>query len=171
MKRLIATILVLHILTLSFGQNAGIKSLVDSLQYLKADTLDCKADLYWRIIAKGKNAIPSLIDKLSDTTQTNVSYRCKGIKLNVGEVAYFALREIAFFPTFDITRIQFDYFDENDCWSFFPYLFNNENKKEYQRMVNRWYNQNKTKLKKIVKSNQTQCHKQFRISTYFTVQD
>jgi hypothetical protein len=67
MKRLTATIFFIHCMAVSFGQNGAIKSMVDSLQYLKVDTLDCSADLYWRIIAKGDKAIPFLIEKLTDT--------------------------------------------------------------------------------------------------------
>lgn len=169
MKRLIAIILSLYMSTFSFGQNTDIKSMVDSLQYLKADTLDCKADLYWRIIAKGKMAIPFLIDKLHDTTSTSVAYRCKKTKLNVAEVAYFALREIAFFPAFDITHIQFDVI-KNGCWSFFDYFFNNANKKSYQTLVRQWYDANKTKFKpeKISKEKQTMYQKQFSIDVYLT---
>ena len=95
MKRLVATIFLLYNVSRSFGQVADIKSMVDSLQFLKATSLDCEADLFWRIIAKSDKAIPFLINKLNDTTETNISYKCKATKLNVGEVAYFALQEIA----------------------------------------------------------------------------
>jgi hypothetical protein len=168
MKRLIVIIFFLFSLTHSFGQNADIKSMVDSLQFLKADTLDCKADLYWRIIAKGEKAIPFLINKLNDTTETSISHHCKATKLNVGEVSYFALGHIAFFPTYVITHIQFDVFYGNGCWSFFDYFFNNSNKRQYQDLVQRWYDANKTKFKKqrISKTNQTSCQKQFNINTY-----
>jgi hypothetical protein len=155
-------------LTLSFGQNADIKSMVDSLQFLNADTLDCKADLYWRIIAKNEKVIPVLINKLSDSTETNISHPCKLTKLNVAEVAYFALQQIAFFPTFVITHIQFDFSYGNGCWSFFDYFFNNANKKHYQDLLRQWYDKNKMKFKaqKISKKNQTLCQKKFQINTY-----
>ena len=58
--------------------------MVDSLKYLKADTLDCKADLFWRIVAKGEKVIPFLINKLTDTTPTNVRFRCKNDRLECG---------------------------------------------------------------------------------------
>ena len=168
MKRLLAIILFLHTLTSSFGQNVDIKSMVDSLEYLKTDTLDCTADLYWRIVSKGEKAIPFLIDKLSDTTQTNISHNCKATKLNVGEVAYFALQQIAFFPAFVITNIQFDVIYGNGCWSFFDYFFDNNNKNHYQSLVRLWYNSNKTKFKslKIPKNKMTACQKRFSIDKY-----
>jgi hypothetical protein len=76
------------------GQEVQIRNMVDSLTYMNYDTLDCSADLYWRIVAKGKEAVPSLIEKLTDTTPTQVLFHCKKGTLNVGEVAYFALQEI-----------------------------------------------------------------------------
>src|SRR5690606_1863821 len=138
MKRLIAVTFFLHSLTLSFGQNADIKAMVDSLQYLKADTLDCSADLYWRIIANGDKAIPLLIDKLTDTSSTNINSHCKKARLNVSEISYEALTEIAYFPMYLVTHMQFDII-HNDCWNFYNYFYKNENKKEFQKMVKDWY--------------------------------
>ncbi|UAY50897.1 hypothetical protein [Ferruginibacter albus] len=173
MKKLIATAVFIHCLTFSFGQNAVIKAMVDSLQYLKAGTLDCKADLYWRIIAKGSKAIPFLIDKLNDTTSTNISHKCKATKLNVGEVSYFALQEIGDFPAFVITHIQFDVSLENGCWVFFDYFFDNANKTRYKQLVNTWYKKNKPKFKvqKILKKDQTDCQKRYKINTYLNWED
>jgi hypothetical protein len=171
MKKFIATFFLLQILTVSSGQNTDVKILVDSLQYLKADTLDCNATLYWKIISEGEKAIPFLIDKLTDTTQTNVSHSCKVTKLNVGEVAYFALQQIAFFPAFAITHIQFDVIYGNGCWSFFDYLFDNANRKDYQNLVRQWYETNKTKFhtQKISKKKQTACQKKFHIDSYLVL--
>lgn len=168
MKKFIATFFLLPVLTFSFGQNTDVKLMVDSLQYMKADTLDCRATLYWKIISQGEKAIPFLIDKLNDTTPTNISHSCKLIKLNAGEVAYFALQQIAFFPAFVTTHIQFDVTYRNGCWSFFDYLFNNANKKDYQYLVRQWYDTNKAKFKaqKISKKQQTACQKKFHIHTY-----
>jgi hypothetical protein len=168
MKKIIATLCFIHFLTLSFGQNSDIKILVDSLQYLKVDSLDCKATIYWKIVAHGDKAIPFLIGKLNDTTLTSISHKCKVTKLNVGEVAYFALQQIAFFPAFVITHIQFDVIYGNGCWSFFDYFFNNANKKHYQDLVRTWYSDNKTKYKeqKISKKQMTECQKKYHIEKY-----
>lgn len=169
MKLLITITILFLCRTVSFGQNEhNLKSTVDSLRYLKADTLDCRADLFWRIVAKGEAAIPFLINELNDTTPTNISHHCKSTKLNVGEVAYFALKQIAFFPAFVITHIQFDVIDINGCWSFYDYFFNNENKRKYQDLVQQWYDNNKRKFKKqkISKGKQTECQRLFNINNY-----
>ena len=173
MKKIILITLLISSLTLSFGQKVDIKTMVDSLQDIKVDTFNCNADLYWRIVAKGKDAIPFLIDKLTDTTQTNIKYHCKKMKLNVGEVAQFALTEIAYFPAFLVTKLQFDLIivDETGqgCWSFYDFLFINSNKPRYQKSVREWYNKEKAKYKatNISEEQQTECQKKFGVDTYY----
>jgi hypothetical protein len=173
MKKIITTTLLIFSLTFSFGQKIDIKAMVDSLRFMKADTFNCSADIYWRIIAQGKNAIPFLIDKLTDTTQTNIKYHCKKIRLNVGEVAQFALTDIADFPAFLVTKIQFDLIiiDETGqgCWSFYDFLFINSNKPRYQKSVREWYDKEKTKYKaeSISYNKQTECQKKYGIDTYY----
>jgi hypothetical protein len=168
MKRLTAITLFLHSLTLSFGQNAGIKTMVDSLQYLNPHTLNCSADLYWRIIAKGDKVIPFLIDKLTDITSTSISSPCKKTKLNVAEISYEALTEIAYFPMYLMTGIQFDII-HNDCWNFYDYFYKNENKKEFQKMVQDWYLKEKKnyKVKFISKKKLSDCKKKYKITKYY----
>lgn len=147
--------------------------MVDSLQYLEADTLDCKAHLYWRIIAQGKKVIPFLIDKLTDTTKTNVRWHCKKSRLNVGEIAQFALEEIASFPAFLVTNIQYDliYADETGkgCWNFYDFFIINANKSRYQKNMSEWYKKEKLKYKaeKIPKARQTPCQKKYGIHIYY----
>ncbi|HET9505280.1 MAG TPA: hypothetical protein VFO93_17180 [Hymenobacter sp.] len=138
-------------------------SLAILLQKMNTTSLDCKAEAYWKIIKRGKSAIPSLINNLTDTTPTNVYDSCKKGKLNVGEVCYFALEEIAEFPAFTVTHIQFDVIKENGCWSFFDYLFDNKNKKEYQRMVREFYAKNKFVYTKFDKKNLNTCRAQYGI--------
>ena len=173
MKKTITTALSLFLATLLSAQTTRLQSMVDSLRYLTTNTLDCSAGLYWRIIAQGDKAIPFLIDKLTDTTPTMVKYHCKKTSLNVGEVAYFALDEIAYFPTFLVTKMQFDLItiDETgqECWSFYDFFFINANKLRYQRSVWEWYNkeQPRYKAKKIPAKEQTKCQKQYGINTYF----
>lgn len=51
-KSLLVIGISFHCLASSFGQHSDMKLMVDSLRYLKADTLDCSAYLYWRIVAQ-----------------------------------------------------------------------------------------------------------------------
>lgn len=137
-KKILISILSLLTAYDTIAQTNDPKILVDSLKHLKEDTIDCNTDLYWRIIAIGKDAIPPLIDKLTDTSLTNVRWQCKKEKLNVGEIAQLALVEIAYFPAAKITQWQFDII-ENGCWNFYDYFFNNKNKVHYQNLIKVWY--------------------------------
>jgi hypothetical protein len=168
MKKPIGSTLFLFLVTFSFGQTERISAMVDSLRYLKADTLDCRADLYWRIIAQGDKAIPFLIDKLTDTIKTHVKDYCKRDLLNVAEVAKFALDEIAYFPTYLVTKMQFDVVTDG-CWSFDNFFFINANKRRYQDSVREWYRKEKPKYKaeKISSKAKTECQKLFGINTYY----
>ena len=173
MKRVLFTIAFVHSMSILSGQNNNIRLMVDSLKDMNSDTLDCSADLYWRIIAKGEDAIPFLIEKLTDTTQTNVKWHCKKTRLNVGEVANFALNAIGEFPAYFITRIQFDliYIDETgqSCWTFYDYFFDNANKPTYQQSVRSWYEKEKGNYKKerITGKRLTDCEKKFGVTAYY----
>jgi hypothetical protein len=140
------------------------------LQFIKADTFNCNADIYWRVVAQRRKAIPYLIEKLTDTTPTNIKYRCKKTTLNVGDVAHFALIDIAEFPAILVTHIQFDLFEENGCWNFYrDFLFINSKKIRYQKCVRDWYTKENKKYKvvKIPKTRQTKCQKKYGINTYY----
>jgi hypothetical protein len=146
--------------------------MVDSLKYLNTDTLGCSAGLYWRIIAKGDKAIPFLIDKLTDTTPTKIQFACKAKPLDVGEVAYFALTQIADFPAYVVTKIQFDVITiikGEPCWSFYDWLFIDQNKMRYQTDVRNWYAREKPKYKmvKITKKKQTACQARYGIDRFY----
>lgn len=168
MRKSILTICLACGLSFCFGQSVSVKSLVDSLRYLQADTLDCKAATYWKIISYGQEAIPYLIDNLSDTTHTNVWYRCKSTNLNVAEISYLALQEIAMLPVFNITHIQFDFFGRNNCWNFYDYFFNNANKQKFQHELREWYAKNKSKFKKkkILARSRNDCQRKYSIHKY-----
>lgn len=138
-------------------------SLIIKLANMKTDTLDCSANIYWQIIGKGKSIIPNLIESLTDTTQTNIYHGCKTEKLNIGELSYFALEEIVGFPTFVVTKIQFDVIqikDEWHCWNFYNYLFDNRNKKEYQEKVKAFYEKSQFESVGYPDSLLTECMKE-----------
>ena len=138
-------------------------SLILLLPDMKSDSLNCDADIYWQIIKRGKASIPLLIESLTDTTMTNVYDHCKKGKLNIGEVSYFALEELAEFPAFVVTQIQFDVIDEQGCWSFFDYLFDNKNKKAYQEKVRNFYNSNRFVFEKFDAKGLNDCRKKYQI--------
>ncbi len=170
MKKNILILSALFLSKVAFAQtDTTITAMIDSLPYMKAGSFDCDAALYWRIIAKKQEAIPFLIEKLTDTMPTNVYYHCKNAKLNVGEVADFALKEIGYFPVFLVTQIQFDLIDSAGCWNFYGYLFDNLNKADYQKKVRNWYLRNKDKYKeeRVPIEELNKCRSTYKIYTYY----
>ncbi len=141
-------------------------SLIAELAKMETDSLDCSADAYWQIISKGKAYIPILIESLTDTTLTNIYHGCKNEKLNIGELSYFALQEIGDFPAFVVTKIQFDVINMKDGWncsSFYDYLFDNKNKKEYQHKVKTFYQKSQFEFYEYPDSVITDCMRNFSI--------
>lgn len=142
-------------------------SLIAELANMDTDTLDCTADAYWQIVGKGKSYIPKLIEGLTDTTPTNIYHGCKGASLNIGELCYFALEAIGDFPVFAVTKIQFDVIDIKDnwhCWSFYEYLFDDQNKKEFQDMMRTFYEKSQFKFEKYPDSVITDCMRNYSIN-------
>lgn len=138
-------------------------SLISQLATMKADTLDCSAEIYWKIIKAGEVSIPFLIESLTDTTMTNIYNKCKQSNLNVGEVSFFALGEIADFPAYLVTNMRFDELYPAGCWSFYDYIFSNGNKKNYQQMVKEFYAKSTYMSKGYDESELSDCHKFYDI--------
>lgn len=144
-------------------------SLIAALREMKAEKLDCSAEAYWKIIQQGEKVIPLLIECLSDSSPTAVYNACKNGKLTAGEVCYFALEELADFPTTVITQQQFDLV-VNDCWNFYDYLFDGKNKNEYQKKVRNFYYANRTthyKFKIFTLTELTECRRKYKIKGRF----
>ena len=53
-------------------------------------------------------AIPYLIDKISDTTETTIQITCITYKLKNGDVAFELLKEIIFIPMYAVSHQQWD---------------------------------------------------------------
>lgn len=138
-------------------------SLISELRNMQTDTLDCSADVYWKIIKRGKEYIPLLIEGLTDTTTTNIYNYCKKGKLNTGEVCYFALEEIAEFPAYVVTHIEFDLITDG-CWNFYEYLYDNKCKPEYQNMVKSFYSNNTYQFEKYTPAELTDCYRKYNIT-------
>lgn len=151
------------IIHFTISNSVSTDSLVSKLNQMKTDTLDCTADIYWKIIKRGKASIPFLIERLTDSTKTNIYNNCKKDKLTIGEVAYFALEEIAEFPALIVTQIQFDVIS-NGCWNFYDYFFNQKNKIEYQKMVRKFYKENKFIYTKYNDSELNSCQIKYKIT-------
>ena len=151
------------------GQTSDIKFTVDSLQYLKQQPFTCNS-IYWRVVATGKDAIPFLIDKLDDTTHTQISLTCKATNVKLGDICFEALTEIFNIPLFYVTHQQFDFIDQYGCQQgVFTYLDNNRQK--FKSQILAYYDKYKTELKFIRygKDYKNDCKKKNKIFGYYDV--
>jgi hypothetical protein len=128
-----------------------IKNLVDNLKFVKDipsicrdsvyfnETLGCGDRIFWRVVQEKKAAIPFLMDKLDDTTQTIVPVPFFGGYYTVADVAYVVMQEIiADIPTFQLLGVSFD---EEGCgycayWNYLREDFSH--RKHFQREVRQW---------------------------------
>lgn len=148
---------------LSTHYDVSSDSLISQLASKEITSLDSNNSVYWKLIKRGEQSIPLLIESLCDTTLTSIYDKCKGGYLTIGDVSYFALEEIAEFPAFLVTKIQFCTIVDG-CWSFYDYLFLQENKLEFQKMVRDFYNSNDYKFKKFKKDEMNPARTKFNIT-------
>ncbi|NDV93855.1 hypothetical protein D0T84_02840 [Dysgonomonas sp. 521] len=125
------------------------KKLADSLRYVVDVPYihNCSDPVLWRIVDKGLDIVPSLIDKMSDTKETDVPVRFFGGNYTIADVAYVAIQEIiGDVPTFELLGVDFD---ENGC-GYCTYWFHlresKKNRKKFQQAVFKWYGENKDAL-------------------------
>ena len=136
---------------LTFAQTDNEK-LVDSLKYT-ADVpfLDpnhylknygCGDSLFWKIVKQKKEIVPLLLNKLTDTTKTNITVPIIGRKYTVADIAYAAIREIiAGMPTFDqLLSLDLDCDGgRSHYWELTKYFVHRES---FQNELENWYNKN-----------------------------
>lgn len=152
MKHFLLALTTLPLLT--YGQ-ANSKKLVDSLKYVTdmpyicetTNDAGCGDILFWTVVKGKQTIIPSLLDKLTDTTTTKATVPNFGGQWTVADIAYSALKEIVRdIPTFDLLGITFD---TNGCGycSYWTHLRKDiKNRMKFQAAVKKWYNNNKANL-------------------------
>ena len=151
------------------GQTNNVTLKIDSLRFLNQQPFTCNS-VYWRIVATGKDAIPFLIDRLDDTTHTQISLICKKTNVKLGDICYETLTEIFNIPLFYVTQQQFDFIDQYGCQQgVFTYLDNNRQK--FKSQILAYYNKYSEELKFIhyAKIYKSDCKKKNKILGYFDV--
>lgn len=166
MKRLI--ILLFFFPCLAFAQ-MDTKKLVDSLKFVtdmpyichtplhSELSVGCGDRIFWQTVMQKQDAIPFLIDKLSDTTATEVSVPNFGGQYTVADIAYTALEEIIKdIPTFELLGVKFD---EKGCGycSYWYHLRKLKNRKKFQKNVRDWYEKNKLNLVWVISKQILTC--------------
>lgn len=170
MTKFISVLILLLLLSkLTIGQTNSIILKIDSLKYLDQQPFTCNS-VFWRVAATGKDAIPFLIDKLEDTTQTQVSLTCKKTNVKFGDICYEVLTEILNIPLFYITEHQFDMIDQYGCQQgVYNYIDNNRQK--FKSQILDYYDKYKLNLKFIYydKEYKNECKLENNIYGYYDI--
>lgn len=129
---------------------AQLKQLTDSIRFVKdlpyicedavyGRRLGCGDSLFWRIVGQKKAIVPYLIDRLDDTTQTEVFVPNFGGYYTVADIAYTAMQEIIDrIPTFELLGIPFDQEGCGYC-AYWDYLRADiRHRRHFQREVRKW---------------------------------
>lgn len=156
MLKVSAIILFLFVAhNLTFAQSYN-KIMVDSLKYttdvpfINPDhyltKFGCGDRLFWKIVKQKKEIIPLLLNKLTDTTKTNITVPKIGGKYTVADIAYAAIREIITgIPTFDqLLNLEVDTDGgRSHYWELTKYFMYRES---FQNELVKWYNKNEINL-------------------------
>jgi|GEM_PF-1293565 len=143
-----------------FGGRTEVHAKIDSLKFVRdvpymgrysendSFNIGCGDQLFWDIVKLyDRNAIPLLIEKLDDTTKTELIAPLFGFAYTVGDVAYVALNEIVInIPTFELLGVEFD---QNGCGycSYWKHLNKSyENRKAFKKNVKSWFEENNDKM-------------------------
>jgi hypothetical protein len=167
MKVLICLFLFLPCLTFSQTETERI---VDSLKYVKATRFgssynsninskdSCGDQIFWKLVKQRQKIIPSLIDKLSDTTITEVQNRQFGMNYRIGDIAFEVLQEIIkYLPRYnDANERKRQYGCGYDPY-WYELYFNFNNRQKYQTEIREWYKVNKDNLVWVTNENCLTC--------------
>lgn len=132
--------------------------------------LHCGDAFFWQLVQMGKKAIPHLITKVLDSTQTNIKIPCSETYLNVGTVAYIVLNYIIRTPPFLVFKMQFDSITINCNFGFADnelIYINNFPKKVHLKLAE-WYKKYRSKVK-IIFDDQPNCKKQYNLDSVWRV--
>lgn len=127
----------------------NIKQLADSLSFVTDVPYIANNEdpLFWHIVGGGRDIIPILIDKLTDTKKTKTAVRFFGGYHTVADLAYVTLQEIIKdIPTFDLLGVEFDQEGCGYCSYWHHVRKSKKNREAFRRSVNKWYDKNKNNL-------------------------
>jgi len=138
-----------------FGQDTygvkikNLKSITD-MPYICRDTIGtagCGQIEFWDVVQEGKEIIPFLIEKLSDTTTTPAYVPNFGGNWTVADISFLAIQEIIKgVPTFDLLGVLFDSEGCGYC-SYWNHLrLDIKNREAFKKNLSNWYDDIKNRL-------------------------
>ena len=165
----------------SFGQNDPLLEKINSLSRVDDIPLDscllwdkdCGDAIIWEIVKYGKEAIEPLIDKITDTSNSNYYFRdvyaYRGpIKLRTGDIAYIVLEQIFYFQDIPMRGV----FDVKICGGypadlFNYYLFDFSYRLAFEKAIREEYHRKKLKWIICPKKELTPCEIQYGILGHY----
>ncbi|RYG18389.1 MAG: hypothetical protein EOO07_09050 [Chitinophagaceae bacterium] len=156
MKKLLLSILSLYSLS-AFSQD---KTLLDQIKFNQIQEINYELSsrtnkpiyqdtAFNYFLKQSENAIPFLIDKITDTNLTTIRRKTSGGFYKKGDLAIILLSNIEFIPYYSITGIQFDICCETGYLpvGFLSYV--NEDRSRFQsKYINYYYGQERKKALK-----------------------
>jgi hypothetical protein len=160
------------------GQDTALLNRLTELSIVKNIPFDdcnklykvCGDELIWQIVKFGKPAIMPLIDKISDTSYSNVKFKDydKIITLRTGDIAFICLTQIVFVPVAVISKMQFDVVLCGGYQAyFFTYLSNYLNRLKFQKQMKEYYGKTKLKWEKDDNSFLDDCKRKHGIFGHY----
>ncbi len=121
-------------------------------------SIGCGDKLFWNIVKLKEKAIPFLLDKLNDSTMTEINVPLFNYNYAVADISYVALEEIIHgIPTFKLLGIEFDKEGCGYC-SYWQHLNKNyQNRQNFRIAVRYWYEKNKNNLVWVENNEFTSC--------------
>lgn len=120
--------------------------------------LGCGENIFWNLVKRKQEVIPTLIGLLTDTTTTAASVPNIGGQYTVADIAYSAIQEIIHdLPTFELLGVQFDKEGCGYC-SYWNHLRSDiKNRKYFQQRLGNWFAENQRNLVWIIGNDFATC--------------
>jgi len=148
---LIKIILFLSLVSISFAQNINyeikaqkvfeINSMPYAIEY-SGDTL------YWNLVKDGLGIVPFLIEKLDDSSSTQINVELTGGYYTIADISNFIIWDIIRdLPVFELTGSNKQLFESCGICYYWNYLrSNHSNRKKYKEDVSKWFYENVNNL-------------------------
>jgi hypothetical protein len=153
--------LTLLIIQNLYSQDIDLSKKISEIEKIKAVPFvidsqmcnDCGDRRIWEIVRGGRKSIPMLLNKISDTTISQIVYHefTDSIRLRVGDIAYIILEQISFIPTYKITDLEFDVMVHCGYqMGFFDYLGSYKSRLKFQKQLKNYFKTTKLKFDKNI---------------------
>jgi len=148
---LIKIILFLSLVSISFAQNINyeIKAQkvfeINSMPYIPEYSGDT---LYWDLVKDGLDIVPFLIEKLDDSSSTQINVELTGGYYTIADISNLIIWDIIRdLPVFQFTKSNKQLLDSCGICYYWDYIrLNQNNRKNYKEEVNNWFKENKNNL-------------------------